>query len=272
MIRAFNRKQNAFSHSTSGSRTWGPQSWGSALLLMSAFALAGLPAAHAGRFANQFTEFELPPGWQCSLEGAEWVCQNTVETKKREAIIVLAAKLKGDQDSLDQYKAILNKPKLYSSVQGKPMKSEIKNISEANHNGHPWVDSLHFESEIPDYYTRYLATVKNDIGVLVTYSIQKAKYSEYLDSFNTMVKTLRVFRKAGGLNQSGGGPAAGGNIPSLSTNSLIDGTNPIQPDTTETKPKPETQKETSSRTLILVLVVAVAGLLLLKKLRGSSEN
>jgi hypothetical protein len=154
----------------------------------------------AAKFANQFTEFELPPQWQCNLEGAEWVCQSTNDMKKKDAIIVLAAKLKGDQDSLDQYLAYLKAAKTYTNIQGKPVKSEPKYAKTSNLNGQPWVDALHMESELPGFYTRYLATVKQDIGVLVTYSINKNKYQQYLNDFDNMVKTLKVFRKAGGIN------------------------------------------------------------------------
>ena len=152
------------------------------------------------KFANQFTEFELPPRWQCSLEGAEWVCQSTNDSKKRDAIIVLAAKLKGDQDSLDQYLTYLKAAKTFTSIQNKPVKSDPKYAKTVNLNGQAWVDALHLESEIPGFYTRYLATVKQDIGVLVTYSINKAKYQQYLEDFDNMVKTLKVFRKVGGIN------------------------------------------------------------------------
>lgn len=159
------------------------------------------PNAFAVKFANQFTEFELPPGWTCNLEVAEWVCQSADPVKKKEAIIVLAAKLKGDQDSLDQYLTYLKSTKTFTSVAGKSMKSEPKYAKTVNVNGHPWVDALHLESEIPGFFTRYFATVKDDIGVLVTYSIAKAKYSDYLKDFETMVNTLKVFRKKGeGLN------------------------------------------------------------------------
>ncbi|MGZ3689332.1 MAG: hypothetical protein ACXWPM_09665 [Bdellovibrionota bacterium] len=169
--------------------------------LLGLLAMALAPrASFAAKFANQFTEFELPPQWQCNLEGAEWVCQNTNDAKKRDAIIVLAAKLKGDQDSLDQYLTYLKSNKTYNSVQGKPVKSEMKYAKTVNINGQAWVDALHMESEIPGFYTRYLATVKQDIGVLVTYSINKGKYQQYLDDFDAMVKTLKVFRKAGAIN------------------------------------------------------------------------
>ena len=57
--------------------------------------------ARASLFANQFIEFELPPMWQCNLEGAEWVCQSGDDAKKRDAIIVLAAKLKGEQEQVE---------------------------------------------------------------------------------------------------------------------------------------------------------------------------
>jgi len=172
------------------------------LLAVAALAVAGFgtQAAHAAKFANQFAEFELPPQWQCNLEGAEWVCQSTNDAKKRDAIIVLAAKLKGDQDSLDQYLTYLKGAKTYTSVQGKPVKSEPKYAKTVTLNSHPWVDALHLESEIPGFYTRYLATVKQDIGVLVTYSINKNKYQQYLEDFDNMVKTLKVFRKPGGIN------------------------------------------------------------------------
>src|SRR4051812_14165536 len=154
---------------------------GTGMVVLAGFLAA--PSAQAAKFANQFIEFELPPQWQCALEGSEWVCQNTNDPKKRDAIIVLAAKLKGDQDSLDQYMTYLKQPKSYSSVQGKPIKSDPKYAKTTTINDQTWVDALHLESEIPGFYTRYLATVKQDIGVLVTYSINKSKYSQYLSDF-----------------------------------------------------------------------------------------
>ncbi len=188
-------------HDTSRNKKWKSAALGLAL----AAAALSPGQARAAKFANQFVEFELPPQWGCNLEGAEWVCQSANEAKKRDAIIVLAAKLKGDQDSLDQYLTYLKAAKTYTSVQGKPVKSDPKYAKDVNISGQPWVDALHLESEIPGFYTRYLATVKADIGVLVTYSVNKAKYQEYLEAFDNMVKTLKVFRKPGAINTGGGG-------------------------------------------------------------------
>ena len=226
----------------------------------------GSTPASAAKFANQFTEFELPPQWQCNLEGAEWVCQSTNEAKKRDAIIVLAAKLKGDQDSLDQYLTYLKAAKTYTSVQGKPVKSEPKYAKNVNLSGQAWVDALHMESEIPGFYTRYLATVKQDIGVLVTYSINKNKYQQYLDDFENMVKTLKVFRKQGGINAA---PAntnlfANTQVPTnIAQDTVFPGTAPQGG--AEQAPTPPKKKEDDSTLYLLIAGAAAVGFLIWKK-------
>ncbi len=232
--------------------------------------VAILPTSvYASKFANQFTEFELPPQWSCALEGAEWVCQSTNDSKKKDAIIVLAAKLKGDQDSLDQYLAYLKAAKTYTSVQGKPVKSEPKYAKTVNLNGQPWVDALHMESEIPGFYTRYLATVKQDIGVLVTYSINKSKYQLYLDDFDNMVKTLKVFRKAGGINVA---PANGNLFQNTQIPANI-GSETVFPGAQVqggADSKPMSPKQNFPMWIILVAVGAVGFLIWKKKQSGNS--
>lgn len=185
-------------------------------LPLTTFVLA-LPA-NAGKFANQFVEFELPgASWNCLLEGTEWVCQNQQEpAKKKEAIIVLAAKIQGDQDTLDQYLSYLKNPKTYTNAQGKPVTSQVKYAQNKTIQDQPWADSLHVDSEITGFYTRYLATVKDGIGILVTYSVNKNKYGDYSPMFEEMVKSLKAFRREGGLNAA---PAtsnlfAGAKVPS----------------------------------------------------------
>lgn len=225
--------------------------------------VASMPDALAARFANQFTEFELPPRWQCNLEGAEWVCQSQDETKKRDAIIVLAAKLKGDQDSIDQYTNYLKAPKLYQSVQGKTVKSEAKYAKQVQINDHTWVDSLHLESELPGFYTRYLATVKQDIGVLVTFSINKDKYNLYLADCENMVNTLKVFRKAGGINAAPQGTNlfANTNIPSKVEEGSVFPTQPLPGDATAGQPAKQGEGSEIPTSVLIVVGAAVVYLI-----------
>lgn len=166
----------------------------------------------AKTFANQFIEFQLPEKWECQLDGTEWVCQSTDEQKKRDAIIVLAAKIKkAGMDELSVYKAHLEKPAQYESLNGEKITSEPRYVKDLDISGKPWVDSLHLASEIPDFYTRYLATVESDLGILVTFSVRKDKYDEYAPDIENMVKSMRAFRKPGDVN-SGAGAGGGENV------------------------------------------------------------
>lgn len=227
-----------------------------------------VPNAFAVKFANQFTEFELPPGWTCNLEVAEWVCQSADPAKKKEAIIVLAAKLKGDQDSIDQYLTYLKASKSFTSVSGKAMKSEPKYAKTVNVNGQPWVDALHLESEIPGFFTRYFATVKDDIGVLVTYSVAKSKYSDYLKDFDNMVNTLKVFRKAGGINTAANSP--NGTPPKIdiptsvgNDGSVFPNINPAGGETTTQPARPAAGS--SDAALYIIIGAAAAAFFIIKK-------
>lgn len=162
--------------------------------------------AQAKTFSNQFIEFQLPEKWECQLDGTEWVCQSTDEQKKRDAIIVLAAKIKkAGMDELPEYKKHLEKPAQYTSLSGETVTSEPRYVKELDISGKTWIDSLHLQSEIPDFYTRYLATVESDLGILVTFSVRKDKYDEYAPDIENMVKSLRAFRKPGALNEGGAG-------------------------------------------------------------------
>ncbi len=149
----------------------------------------------AKTFTSQFCEFLLPTGWECDMEGSEWVCQSVNEERKKEAIIILAAKLRGPQDDLPQYQAYLQAPKSFKLPGGKTQISEAKYTKQLKipTQNHMWIDSLHLASEVPGFYTRYLATVKGELGVAVTFSVSKDHYDSYRPIFDKIVETLKVF-------------------------------------------------------------------------------
>ena len=147
-------------------------------------------------FSGQYMEFELPPDWQCQLEGAEWVCQSVNEARQKEAIIIFAAKIRGQDDGLEPYLSYLKKAKTFTLPgSGNTQISENKYAKLITINNHRWVDALHLASEVPGFYTRYLATVKSDLGIVITFSVSKEHYSNYQQVFDNIVKTLRVFRQ-----------------------------------------------------------------------------
>ena len=153
-------------------------------------------AAIAKRFANQYIEFDMPNTWECVLEGAEWVCQSTNTARKKEAIIIFAAKNRGPKDSIEEYQAYLKEAKNFMLPGGQALVSEPKYAKAVDVNGHRWIDALHMASEIPGFYTRYMATVKEDLGVVVTFSVSRDAYTTYKSVFDKIIASIRVFRQA----------------------------------------------------------------------------
>ena len=168
--------------------------------------LLGLPlAAQAKRFSNTYISFELPNNWNCKLEGTEWVCGSQYRDKSTQAIIVLTAKESGPTDTLQAYKAHLNAPRSILSAKGFPQRSKVLHIRERNLANHGWVDGMHLGSEVTDFYTRYLATVKGRLAIVVTFSAHKKYYTQYSSDFLRAIESLKVVASKGLL--SGASPS-----------------------------------------------------------------
>ena len=161
-------------------------------------------AAHAKRFRNAYVSFELPPNWNCKLEGAEWICESDFSGKTKEAIIVLVAKEAGPADTLAAYLAHLQTPRVIPGHGGTPTKSQIIHTKERMIANQMWIDGMHLGSEVGPYFTRYLATIKDKISVLVTFSAHKEHYTKYSGDFIKAVESLRVVASKDSIGDRGG--------------------------------------------------------------------
>lgn len=167
------------------------------------------PTSEAKSFRNSYVSFELPSKWDCYLENTAWVCRYAISkscigpqasskacqdqrTKTREAIIILTAKEVGPKDSFKVYYDHLKQPRPIVTRKGRRTKSKIIHVKPVTIEGQKWVDGMHLGSEIPHYYTRYLATIKGNIAVLVTFSAHKLFYTKYSNEFFRAIKSLRV--------------------------------------------------------------------------------
>lgn len=148
--------------------------------------------AHAKLFRNSYVSFELPPNWNCKLEGSEWVCENDFAARTKEAIIILTAKEVGPSDTLASYMAHLQTPRTINGRGGAIAKSQIIHVKQRVIGNHTWIDGMHLGSEVGPYFTRYLATIKDKIAILVTFSAHKEHYTKYSSDFIKAVETLRV--------------------------------------------------------------------------------
>jgi hypothetical protein len=79
--------------------------------------------------------------------------------------------------------------KNYKSI---PYTSKVKVVKKRKISGVNWVDAIHLGSEVETYYTRYAATVKDSLGILVTFSAHKDHYGKYSNDFMKAVQSLKV--------------------------------------------------------------------------------
>lgn len=160
-------------------------------------------------FRNSYISFELPTKWDCYLENTVWICRYAISKqclgaksnsqtckdqrkKTREAIIILAAKEVGPKDSFKEYYNHLKEPRPIVTKQGKRTTSKVVHVKPISVQKQKWIDGMHLGSEIPHYYTRYLATIKGNIAVIVTFSAHKLYYTKYSADFFKAIKSLRV--------------------------------------------------------------------------------
>lgn len=171
-------------------------------------------SAQGVSFRNSYVSFELPNRWACILEQTEYVCRaQTAGQESKEAVIILTAKEAGPADNLAAYEAHLKSPKQVPSLSGVPTMSQVVSPPKiTNIANQPWVDGLQLGSEIPNYYTRYMATLKDRIGILVTFSAHKKYYSKYADDFFKAVLSLKVLVTAQSLNNANATATGGGNF------------------------------------------------------------
>ena len=216
--------------------------------------------AQAELFRNAYVSFELPPNWSCKLEKTEWVCTSKYAKNVKEAIIVLTAKEAGPADSLAAYKAKLKTPRQVPNKKGSFVKSKIHSVTEKTLGGHRWVDGLHEGSEIASYYTRYLATVKDRLAILVSFSAHKAHYTKYSNDFLKSVNSLKVIATKDLLGQrpntrsrSGQREMIGGSIDTIPVGGDI------------APPAPKKSNDLAIKLIALALIMGAITLLLLRK-------
>lgn len=231
----------------------------SALLLV--ITLFFYNSAFAVNYKTSYLSFDLPPSWSCVAEGTEYVCSSGLQKGKRDAVIVFTAKERGPTDSFSAYEQHLKTPRTVPNDRNQMSQSKIIKVVKNTINGQEWVDGLHDSSEVFNYFTRYLATVKEQLGILITFSAHRKSYSRYSQDFDRAIRSLVVLKI----------PTAAPNIPVTSP------TNPVPSFPTnlpQINPPPELEvaggdegngTPTSTILGLALLFLAVVGYLVLRR-------
>lgn len=192
------------------------------LPLLSAFTAVSVQAK---TFQNSYVSFEVPDNWNCLQEGVAWTCTPAAAVESKEAVIVLAAKIAGPEDNINNFQTYLKQPKKITTRVGTPMPSQVMYAQPRTLAGTQWVQAQHLGSEIQEYYTLYLATVREQLAILVSFSAERNRYQVYNPIFDKAIKTLKItanqqllFPK---VKQGAAGDVIGINVAPLATEELL---------------------------------------------------
>jgi len=146
-------------------------------------------SANAAKFSNSYLSFLLPRGWTCKQEeGTEFVCDPPrAEGEPVHSIMILTAKEAGASDTLSEYRQHLEQRAKMIGPNAVVVAPHLVDIS-----GVIWADATLNASEVPNYNTRYLATVKDGIAVLFTFSAHHSTFEQSVRAAVQAVYTLRL--------------------------------------------------------------------------------
>ena len=161
-----------------------------------AFLILSFTPLFANQWGTEYLKFELPETWKCQTDENQYICYPADASKRKEALIVTAAKIEDSkEDTLEKYYDYLKKPKEIKTPNGQTITNKVHLIKYISINDTKWIDALHESSEVPDYYTRYLATIQSGIVIVLAYSTSVEKNILYIKDLRSMVQTLKVTAK-----------------------------------------------------------------------------
>lgn len=214
-----------------------------------------------------YVSFDHPEGWKCELSQGVWICQSTQEPDRKESVVLSIATVQTEWDSLDNFENYLKQTRTIQNETGEPVTSKISYVRKRNIHGHQWVDSLQFNSEVPGFWARYLATTHNKLAILITYIVSDSHYKNLAPIFERMVSSLKPNADfdINVASKQGDGPLPGATK-----------LGPLQKNILEERlniPKKKVQEEPISLTkIILLLIVIGLFIIYLRKRKQLNDN
>ncbi len=152
-----------------------------------------LPAQSFG-FLLDATNFRIqfPQNWSCTPDTNIFICTEDSKEKLKPGVIIFQYGPAGPLDTVDQFRTRLSKPRPFKTKDGLPGMSRVISLQNKNINGQTWFESLHFESEIPDYYTYYLATRRGNMQFLMTLTSHKDQWAKYKQDFERTMASVQL--------------------------------------------------------------------------------
>lgn len=172
-----------------------------AVLVFSGLAAAGLAVTRfllpdpPNIYRTSIYDITLPRGWTCDIEGTETVCRPEGPPPFR-AILIAAMKYRNpDMDTLDAYKAHVEKPLTLVLQDGSAMESTVERVGRTVIEGRTWIDATHLNSEVRGYRTRYLASLTAQVAILITLSSHQDSFEDFQPMLEETVRSINIYQR-----------------------------------------------------------------------------
>ena len=136
-------------------------------------------------------DLHLDASWRCGFEKDATVCRPTDTQSELVKVILWTAKDAGPNDSLESYRQHMKQSRKVrlrlKHIASTPLWNKLVSI-----NGVDWVDAAQANSEIAGYTTRYLATVKDSLAIVVTFSARKEIFEDFQKEIQPIIDHLEI--------------------------------------------------------------------------------
>lgn len=136
----------------------------------------------------------LPETWSCDPDQAVFIC--TDSNAQKSAIVLINYSEASPADTMEQFTDRLRSPRMQKTASGQQIVSRVVSYQERQIGDQNWIESIHFEGEMADYYTYYLATLRPPKAFLITLSAHKDDWDKYRPIFENIISSISVFSQS----------------------------------------------------------------------------
>lgn len=173
-----------------------------------AILFCGTQSSFARMLETEYLSINLPDNWTCEQVSPNWICEPASRYEKKFALLTLTNKEAGALDHLEQFKAHLSKPRPHQMGSSTPVMSQVLQTVTTEIRGHKWIQSTHLSSEVNNFMTIYLATVKKPLAIMITMSAERNQWQKYRPLYEKVISSVRLKTvQIAGAQSSNEGPS-----------------------------------------------------------------
>ena len=149
---------------------------------------------------------KVPDDWTCKLADQQWICQSTLKGYDTRLVASFLAKQALPEENIENFLGHFKSSKYITSKSGRSLVSKVIYVKKVSVNRVTWVEALHFQSEVPNYYTQYMVTVNGGVSILLQLSAHKDIFEVMKPYFTSVILNTRL-KKLGTINPPHSSPS-----------------------------------------------------------------